>query len=372
MKANLWSGVTAAVLIASLGLSSTATATEASQDSINNSTYSENSVNSENFDESVVDAELSNATTQPPRLALEPQLPESQFLDSHLADSPSSDLQALDLQDLEQSNDPLKSAESTTSPTSVMLAASLESPAETSETSGDMLLGSRHLEDLDTATSVPSLPGFAPTSSDVAPAIELPTQTASPSVPEAPLFVRNNYHAYVNTPDSSRPEPPREEVVYREEGEASWYGPGFNGNPTASGEVFDQYAVTAAHPSLPFGTMVRVTNQDNGRSTMVRINDRGPFAGHRVLDLSYGAASELGVVDSGTAYVSIEILEAVDPAAYIQAKFSNLENPAPAETAAPTVNNPAPRIARTPAETAITDPVNAVEVMVIPAATRSE
>jgi rare lipoprotein A len=91
-------------------------------------------------------------------------------------------------------------------------------------------------------------------------------------------------------------------------GQASWYGPGFYGNRTASGETFRPGTMTAAHRTLPFGTMVRVTNLSNGRSTVVRINDRGPFHGGRVIDLAHGAAVQLGVTASGTAPVSLEIL----------------------------------------------------------------
>lgn len=92
------------------------------------------------------------------------------------------------------------------------------------------------------------------------------------------------------------------------QGEASWYGPGLYGNRTANGEVLRPGTLTAAHRTLPFGTRVRVTNLANGRSTVVRINDRGPFHGGRVIDLAHGAASELGVVASGTAPVRLEQL----------------------------------------------------------------
>ncbi len=92
------------------------------------------------------------------------------------------------------------------------------------------------------------------------------------------------------------------------QGTASWYGPGFFGNRTASGEVLRPGTLTAAHRSLPFGTRVRVTNLHNGRSAVVRINDRGPFHGSRVIDLAHGAASELGVTASGLAPVRLEVL----------------------------------------------------------------
>jgi len=92
-------------------------------------------------------------------------------------------------------------------------------------------------------------------------------------------------------------------------GMASWYGPGFHGNPSASGERFNQNAMTAAHRTLPFGTKVVVTNINNGQSVVVRINDRGPFSGDRVIDLSAGAARMLGLIQSGVAPVRLDVLE---------------------------------------------------------------
>lgn len=93
-----------------------------------------------------------------------------------------------------------------------------------------------------------------------------------------------------------------------ETGVASWYGPGFHGRPTSSREIFDMYDLTAAHPSLPLGTRVMVTHLDSGRSVEVRINDRGPFARGRIIDLSYAAARILGLIGPGTGRVSVEIL----------------------------------------------------------------
>ena len=92
-------------------------------------------------------------------------------------------------------------------------------------------------------------------------------------------------------------------------GVASWYGPGFHGNRTANGEIFDQYELTAAHPSLPLGTRVMVTNLANGRSVEVRVNDRGPFVDGRAIDLSYAAARTLRMIGPGTARVRIEVLD---------------------------------------------------------------
>jgi rare lipoprotein A len=92
-------------------------------------------------------------------------------------------------------------------------------------------------------------------------------------------------------------------------GMASWYGPGFDGASSASGETFNQNALTAAHRDLPFGTQVRVTNMDNGISVVVRINDRGPYSGDRIIDLSRGAAAVIGLVQSGVAPVKLEVLD---------------------------------------------------------------
>jgi rare lipoprotein A len=89
-------------------------------------------------------------------------------------------------------------------------------------------------------------------------------------------------------------------------GKASYYGHGFNGNKTASGEQFDKKEFTAAHRSLPFGTIVRVTNLNNGKMVFVKINDRGPFIKSRIIDLSRAAAMQLGLVDNGIGSVKIE------------------------------------------------------------------
>ena len=91
-------------------------------------------------------------------------------------------------------------------------------------------------------------------------------------------------------------------------GIASWYGPGFHGQPTSSGAIYDQHAMTAAHPTLPLGTRTRVTNLDTGKSVEVLVNDRGPFAKGRVIDLSYAAAREIGMLGPGTARVSIDVV----------------------------------------------------------------
>lgn len=95
---------------------------------------------------------------------------------------------------------------------------------------------------------------------------------------------------------------------YYEVGIASWYGPGFDGNFTANGEVYDMNGISAAHKTLPFGTIVRVVEFSTGKSIVVRINDRGPFIEGRIIDLSKGAAKELGIIDKGITKVGLRII----------------------------------------------------------------
>jgi rare lipoprotein A len=101
---------------------------------------------------------------------------------------------------------------------------------------------------------------------------------------------------------------PTPEPGYSQTGMASWYGPTFHGQRTASGETFDQEALTAAHPTLPIPSLVQVTNLENGREVIVRVNDRGPFVGERLIDLSHGAASVLGFEQAGHAQVHVRYL----------------------------------------------------------------
>lgn len=101
---------------------------------------------------------------------------------------------------------------------------------------------------------------------------------------------------------------------YKERGIASWYGEEFHRKKTSSGEPYDMYSSTAAHRILPFGTKVQVTNLENGKKTVVVINDRGPFAKDRILDLSYCGAKEIGLVAPGTACVELEVVGVTDAA----------------------------------------------------------
>jgi len=102
--------------------------------------------------------------------------------------------------------------------------------------------------------------------------------------------------------------PLKEARSFRERGTASWYGKEFHGRKTSNGEIYNMYAMTGAHKTLPFGTYVRVDNLKNGKKVDVRINDRGPFVRGRIIDLSYRAASEIGLVGPGTAPVEIAAL----------------------------------------------------------------
>jgi rare lipoprotein A len=105
---------------------------------------------------------------------------------------------------------------------------------------------------------------------------------------------------------SPAPAGEEEEEVHVETGTASWYGPGFEGRPTASGEPMRQNRLTAAHPTLPLDTTAEVTNLENGRSVEVRINDRGPYVDGRIIDLSRAAAERLDMTEDGTAPVRVE------------------------------------------------------------------
>jgi rare lipoprotein A len=101
---------------------------------------------------------------------------------------------------------------------------------------------------------------------------------------------------------------------YKERGVASWYGPDFHAKATSSGETYDMYAMTAAHKTLPIPAYARVTNLANGRSVVVRINDRGPFVANRIIDLSYTAAHKLDMTRAGTTFVEVEVLTPESPA----------------------------------------------------------
>jgi rare lipoprotein A len=129
----------------------------------------------------------------------------------------------------------------------------------------------------------------------------------STGVPETPATPP----AVAATPKRNKPAPAPS--GYAEEGNASWYGVPFHGRHASNGEIYDMYKLTAAHRTLPFETMVRVTNLNNGKSTVVRITDRGPFVDNRIIDLSLAAAREIESVGPGIVPVRVEVLGGVDP-----------------------------------------------------------
>jgi len=118
----------------------------------------------------------------------------------------------------------------------------------------------------------------------------------------------------VTPPRRSRPAD-TDSAIYTEEGNASWYGAPFHGRKASNGEIYDMNKLTAAHRTLPFDSMVRVTNLNNGKTTTVRITDRGPFVDNRIIDLSRAAAQEIESIGPGIVPVRIEVLSGPDPAA---------------------------------------------------------
>jgi rare lipoprotein A len=144
-------------------------------------------------------------------------------------------------------------------------------------------------------------------------------------------------------------------VGYVERGVASWYGPGFHKVRTSIGEIYDMYGMSAAHKTLPLPAYVRVTNLQNGRSVVVRVNDRGPFVGNRIIDLSYTAASKLDMLRNGTAMVEVRSLDgAPAPAPALETPLTAADSAptaaplSPLETASPTATSPAAAAAGAP------------------------
>jgi rare lipoprotein A len=160
-----------------------------------------------------------------------------------------------------------------------------------------------------------------------------PHETLPPGVAQVPDAVprAEPLHRYANRPYTQlgRDYVPLTRIEpFRQRGLASWYGKMFHGKPTASGEAYDMYAMTAAHPTLPIPSYARVTRVASGRSVVVRVNDRGPFHPGRIIDLSYAAALKLGYIQAGSAQVEVEsIVLAGEPAVYLQVgAFSSREN----------------------------------------------
>ncbi len=131
-------------------------------------------------------------------------------------------------------------------------------------------------------------------------------------VVETPLAAQSHQTSALPAQRASFPPPPDKPPQRGEIGLASWYGEKFHGRVSASGEVFDQNALTAAHPEFPFDTKVRVTSLHNGQSVVLRINDRGPYADERIIDVSRRAARELDFLEEGVAKVRVELVTLPD------------------------------------------------------------
>lgn len=138
-------------------------------------------------------------------------------------------------------------------------------------------------------------------------------QPAPAPQPMPPSGVPTNPASSPSGPPPAIERQPAIPGAYSEEGIASWYGVPFNGHRTSNGEIYDMYLFTAAHRTLPFNAMIRVTNLSNGMQTEVRINDRGPFVANRVIDLSLSAAQAIGMVGPGTASVRLEMIAGPNP-----------------------------------------------------------
>jgi rare lipoprotein A len=143
---------------------------------------------------------------------------------------------------------------------------------------------------------------------DRAPVASVSADTIVDAIPRAdPIRKAGNKSPYVI--NGVQYEVMQDATGYRERGVASWYGQKFHGRPTSNGEIFSVYGVTAAHKTLPIPSYVRVTNRNNDRSLVVRVNDRGPFHADRIIDLSYAAAIKLGFAEQGTAPVDVELIQ---------------------------------------------------------------
>lgn len=183
--------------------------------------------------------------------------------------------------------------------------------------------------------SPPSFAGRRPTEADLAAIPDAVPRVEARSLRGNPPFYTVLGKRYQVLPESTG---------FRERGVASWYGPTFHAKDTSIGETYDMYAMSAAHKTLPLPAYARVTNLANGRSVIVRINDRGPFVGNRIVDLSYTAAWKLDMIRAGTAFVDLEVLTpgslpevaaqvqaaqtvpaAVPPALYVQAGAFGVE-----------------------------------------------
>ncbi len=198
--------------------------------------------------------------------------------------------------------------------------------------------------------------------SDAAPANPRDVSNVQNAVP------RTEAHSRYGNPDSyvvygKRYHTRKSSQGYKEKGGASWYGTKFHGRRTSSGEPYDMYAMTAAHKTLPLPSYVEVTNLDNGRKVIVRVNDRGPFHDGRIIDMSYAAAVKLGMLGKGTAHVEVR---AIDPRTQAAAPAPKKTSTAAATSRAATPSQPvaATAPATQTATTAVPVPASAPPVRI--------
>ena len=181
------------------------------------------------------------------------------------------------------------------------MAAMLATPGFAAVVCGVLLVGCAG------SAPVPGVGGHTPEERDAAPAAPPPGLAQLPN-PEVRADPKSRYGNSAYEVFGKRYEVLESAVGYDRQGLASWYGRKFHGQTTSSGEIYDMFQLTAAHRSLPIPSYARVTNRDNGKATIVRINDRGPFHASRIIDLSYASAVKLGFEDTGTARVRVESL----------------------------------------------------------------
>jgi len=198
-----------------------------------------------------------------------------------------------------------------------------------------------------------------------APAPAVPESTAAPdAVPHAELRSSHGNPPYYDV-NGHRYQVLASADGYTERGVASWYGPDFQGHNTSSGEPYDMYGMTAAHRTLPLPCYARVTNLANGRSVIVRINDRGPFVANRIVDLSYTAALRLDIVRTGTAFVELRTVQPGEmPLPAAPGPVAPVSPSPAAEVPLPEVPGPAAAPAATPSEPAAPPPLVALYIQV--------
>ncbi|BFM05446.1 septal ring lytic transglycosylase RlpA family protein [Halioxenophilus aromaticivorans] len=199
--------------------------------------------------------------------------------------------------------------------------------------SGDKYQASRYSQKHDSA------PSLAPSVDHVQDAVPMPEiRTAAGN--KSPYVVLGKKYRVLES-----------EIGYKKRGVASWYGSKFHGHATSNGEIYDMYAMTAAHKTLPIPSYVQVKNLANGKTVIVRVNDRGPFHGNRIIDLTYAAAKKLDYLGQGTAQVEVT---AIDPVAWQKqnaARLAAAEARRPAQASAVNAQTTSARVASLPANT---------------------